>query len=86
MSRSCIHKWHEFLRREVQQERLKLDVFTINQHLLVHLPMILRKFGPLVVYSARSMERAVNLLSNNIRSRSSPGKHVMNVLEKSTCK
>lgn len=75
-------KWHSFLRREVKNRSIKLAVFTMNQHLLSHVPIIIRELGPLVVYSARLMERMVNLYSGLIKSRSAPGANVMNVMER----
>lgn len=54
----------------------------MNQHLISHIPLVVSALGPLPLYGARAMERAANLYSNSIGSRSAAGVNVMNVLDR----
>jgi hypothetical protein len=77
-----VQQWHQFLRREVNNDRLSVAVFTANQHYLRHISLVVRALGPLRAYSARPLERAIGQYSKMIRSRSRPGAQVSNVMHK----
>lgn len=63
-----------------KQGQLTISVFTMNQHLLTHVPTIIEKYGPPRAYSTRSLERAIGEISHNVHSKSTPGTATGNVL------
>lgn len=52
----------------------------MNEHFLLHLHRVLRHLGPLPVYAAFAMERAIGEIKGHINSKSNPGKNASNVL------
>lgn len=70
----CVNYWLSFLRTQ------DLQLFTVNQHYLYHLPALLRQLGPARAYSGRAMERAIGEQKRRIRSRCKPGKSAENAL------
>ncbi|KAL9536957.1 hypothetical protein MBANPS3_012217 [Mucor bainieri] len=46
--------------------------FSMNQHLLTHLGMIIKALGPMRTYSARPLERMIGIIKRDIRSTAKP--------------
>ncbi|KAI8969835.1 hypothetical protein BDB01DRAFT_855453 [Pilobolus umbonatus] len=57
-------------------------VFTINQHLLSHLSLVIRALDPLRLISPSPLERTVGQVKSRILSRSMAGKNSANVIAK----
>ncbi|KAG2216811.1 hypothetical protein INT45_013823 [Circinella minor] len=86
-----IEIWHNYLRllvdgkkdsegNFIEEPTLSNSIFTSNQHYLSHVPMMIRKMGPLRYYSARCMERMIGVYKQRIKSLRSPGKNASNIL------
>ncbi|OAD78082.1 hypothetical protein PHYBLDRAFT_68415 [Phycomyces blakesleeanus NRRL 1555(-)] len=60
--------------------KIKINIFTINQHLLQHYPLIIDAYGPPHTYSARSMERAIGEYSRAIKSNSAINVNTGNIM------
>lgn len=69
-----------FLKEQVSRKAISSSVFTMNEHYLVHLHRVLRHMGPLPVYAAFAMERAIGEIKSHINSKSNPGKNGSNVV------
>ncbi|KAL0081971.1 hypothetical protein J3Q64DRAFT_1837308 [Phycomyces blakesleeanus] len=70
-----VNIWHAFL-----QELVGGKCFTINQHYLLHLSKYITEMGPLKEYSARALERTIDLCKENIKSRSKPGENAVSFM------
>lgn len=55
-------------------------VFTVNNHYLSHLSLLIREMGPLRSFSCRSMERTIKKYTNLIKSTTKTGVNASNVL------
>ncbi|KAF7724281.1 Cysteine and glycine-rich protein 1 [Apophysomyces ossiformis] len=73
--RKHVTLWHLFLKKY-----LPISVFTINEHLLLHLMDAIAHLGPLRYCSTRPMERIIGMLKPRIRSRSRPQASAANAL------
>ncbi|CDH61437.1 predicted protein [Lichtheimia corymbifera JMRC:FSU:9682] len=72
--------WTAFLKSQVSRRNLSDSVFTMNEHCLLHLHRVLRHLGPLPVYAAFAMERAIGEIKGHINSKRNPGKNASNVM------
>lgn len=53
----CITFFHSYCRRKIDECKLSVSVFRPVMHYLSHISWIIKRQGPLVVYSTRSQER-----------------------------
>jgi hypothetical protein len=53
---------------------------TIDQHYLMHIPMMIQKLGPLRYYSARPLERTKKYFKDRIKSPSKPARNAENCI------
>lgn len=72
--------WLMFLKSEVENQTIHAGVLKPTQHYLLHVVSIIRSNGPLKVYSASSMERAIGKYKKLVKSKSSVGENAANVL------
>ncbi|KAI8994858.1 hypothetical protein BDB01DRAFT_214359 [Pilobolus umbonatus] len=72
-----VKSWYDVMLRHASPK-----VFTINQHLLSHLSLVIRVLGPLRLISSRPLERTVGQVKSRILSRSLAGKNSANVVAK----
>ncbi|OAD79008.1 hypothetical protein PHYBLDRAFT_164098 [Phycomyces blakesleeanus NRRL 1555(-)] len=63
-----------------QNDKIKITVFTINQHLLQHYLNMISAFGPRRSYSTRSVEHAIGKYSHAIKSNSAIGVNARNIM------
>lgn len=78
----CIDKWNRFLvTLTMDDEVLEETVFTVNLHLMKHVPDVMRQLGPIHSYSAFANERVIGEYKRRIKSRKEPGKNAANVLK-----
>ncbi|KAI7862971.1 uncharacterized protein EV154DRAFT_454303 [Mucor mucedo] len=63
-------------------KNLSRAVFRPVQDYLIHIPLIIRKQGPLRAYSIRTMERTIRKYSKLIRSNRQSEKNSSNIFEK----
>ena len=59
---------------------MSVRVFTVNNHYLSHLSLLIKEMGPLRAYSCRAMERTINKYTNLIKSPTKIGVNASNVL------
>lgn len=57
-----------------------VKAFTINEHLLLHLPMIIKALGPARYFSARPLERMIGKFKQQINSKSHPSENAANIV------
>ncbi|OAD71608.1 hypothetical protein PHYBLDRAFT_70060 [Phycomyces blakesleeanus NRRL 1555(-)] len=72
--------WNMYLEDLYWNDKIEIMVFTINQHLLQHYPVMISAFGPPCAYSTRSMERAIGKYSRAIKSNSAIGVNAGNIM------
>lgn len=78
----CIDKWNGFLvSLSMDDKVIEETVFTVNLHLLKHVPDIMRKLGPMHSYSAFANERVIGEYKKNIKSKKEPGKNAANLMK-----
>lgn len=51
-------------------------------HYLTHIPLVVKRLGPLRAYSTRSMERSIGVFSKLIKSKRDGGKNAINLIER----
>ncbi|KAI7895589.1 uncharacterized protein EV154DRAFT_559347 [Mucor mucedo] len=73
---SLTPKWHAFLLK-----RLGKNVFTINQHYMLHVTEAIRQLSSLKLISARPMERQIGTVKRLSKSRSKPGENSVTVVK-----
>ena len=66
----------------MNQKKLSRAVFRPNQHYLTHIPLLIKKLGPLRAYSTRSMERSIGVFSKRINTKVKGGQHASNLVER----
>jgi hypothetical protein len=64
----ALKQWLEYLTEEAKSKRVSDSVLTPNSHYLSHIRFIIERIGPLVVFSARSMERAIRKFKSRLQS------------------
>ena len=69
-----------FLKSEIDKETILAWVLKPTHHYLLHIGYMIRGNGPLKVYGANSMERAIGKYKKLIKSKSSVGENAANVL------
>ncbi|OAD80095.1 hypothetical protein PHYBLDRAFT_163142 [Phycomyces blakesleeanus NRRL 1555(-)] len=72
--------WNMYLESLLTSGKIKINIFTINQHLLQHYPLMIDAYGPPRAYSARSMERAIGEYSRAIKSNSAINVNTGNIM------
>ena len=70
------------MKEQVRRKVLSPRVFKPVVHYLTHIPLMIRKQGPLRVYSARSMERSIGNLKKMIKSKVEAGTNASNIVER----
>ncbi|OAD66231.1 hypothetical protein PHYBLDRAFT_152803 [Phycomyces blakesleeanus NRRL 1555(-)] len=65
--KSKLEIWNMYLESLLTSGKIKINIFTINQHLLQHYPLMIDAYGPPRAYSARSVERAIGEYSRAIK-------------------
>ncbi|OAD66944.1 hypothetical protein PHYBLDRAFT_151882 [Phycomyces blakesleeanus NRRL 1555(-)] len=66
--KSKLEIWNMYLESLLTSGKIKINIFTINQHLLQHYPLTIDAYGPPHAYSARSVERAISEYSRAIKN------------------
>ncbi|OAD78849.1 hypothetical protein PHYBLDRAFT_163942 [Phycomyces blakesleeanus NRRL 1555(-)] len=64
----------------IKSGKIKINIFTINQHLLQHYPLMIDAYGPPRAYSARSVEQAIGEYSRAIKSNSAINVNAGNIM------
>lgn len=77
----CVKQWFD-LKDEINNRNILPGVMRPNLHLLYHVPYIIMPMGVLRSYSARSMERAIQMYKQRIKTRNSVDENIGNVLLK----
>ncbi|ORY90558.1 hypothetical protein BCR43DRAFT_509031 [Syncephalastrum racemosum] len=75
-----VWKWLDFLKTNVQEQKIDISIFTISQHYLQHLELMINAMGPPRYYSAFGMERAIGEIKRSIKSSSAPGVNAGNII------
>ncbi|KAI9488089.1 hypothetical protein BDB00DRAFT_849943 [Zychaea mexicana] len=75
--RSNLDTWHMHLKTKVTH-----NMYTVNFHLLRHIPATIEALGPLRGYSTRSAERAIGFFEKHVKSRVSPGANAGNIIKR----
>ncbi|KAG2206425.1 hypothetical protein INT46_002903 [Mucor plumbeus] len=70
MIERCLKQWFDFLNDEINNKNILPGVICPNLHLLYHVPYITKSMGVLRSYSARSMERAIQMYKQRIKATS----------------
>ena len=65
----CVKQWFD-LKDEINNRNILPGVMRPNLHLLYHVPYIIMPMGVLRSYSARSMERAIQMYKQRIKATS----------------
>ncbi|OAD72404.1 hypothetical protein PHYBLDRAFT_169535 [Phycomyces blakesleeanus NRRL 1555(-)] len=78
--KSKLEIWNMYLESLLTSGKIKINIFTINQHLLQHYPLMIDAYGPPRAYSARSVERAIGEYSRAIKSNSAINVNAGNIM------
>ncbi|OAD67631.1 hypothetical protein PHYBLDRAFT_173962 [Phycomyces blakesleeanus NRRL 1555(-)] len=78
--KSKLEIWNMYLELLLTSGKIKINIFTINQHLLQHYPLMIDAYGPPRAYSARSMERAIGEYSRATKSNSAINVNAGNIM------
>ncbi|OAD65392.1 hypothetical protein PHYBLDRAFT_176159 [Phycomyces blakesleeanus NRRL 1555(-)] len=78
--KSKLEIWNMYLESLLTSGKIKINIFTINQHLLQHYPLMIDAYGPPCAYSARSVERAIGEYSRTIKSNSAINVNAGNIM------
>lgn len=78
---SDLEIWYKFLDAAINNKVLLTSVYTINNHLLSHVPHMIRSMGPLRAYSCRPMERMIGKYKRLAHSRIAAGENIGNIME-----
>ncbi|KAI9324817.1 hypothetical protein BD770DRAFT_450216 [Pilaira anomala] len=73
--------WFNYLNKCLVQKMISRTVFRANMHLLLHVPSIIRRMGPLRCLSLRSMERGIGKLKRVMKGSKLVGISAGNILE-----
>lgn len=81
--KECIDGWNDFLvALSMDDGVIEETVFTVNLHLMNHVPDIMRRLGPMHSYSAFANERVIGEYKRSIKSRKEPGKNAANLMKR----
>ncbi|OAD79471.1 hypothetical protein PHYBLDRAFT_162541 [Phycomyces blakesleeanus NRRL 1555(-)] len=78
--KSKLEIWNMYLESLLTSGKIKINIFTINQHLLQHYPLMIDTYGPPRAYSARSVEWAIGEYSRAIKSNSAINVNAGNIM------
>ncbi|KAG2209658.1 hypothetical protein INT45_008090 [Circinella minor] len=73
--KSAFEEWHQYM-----YDHVETNMYSLNMHLLRHIPEVTENLGPIRGISARSMERIIGYFKKRIRSTNNSAKHVGNIL------
>ncbi|KAI8639509.1 hypothetical protein BD408DRAFT_349757 [Parasitella parasitica] len=79
---SHFKRWHTYLSKQVDEHNVSRSVFRPVMRYLTHIPLVVRRLGPLRAYSTRSMERSIGVFSKLIKSKRDGGKNASNLIER----
>ncbi|OAD65330.1 hypothetical protein PHYBLDRAFT_153575 [Phycomyces blakesleeanus NRRL 1555(-)] len=78
--KSKLEIWNMYLESLLTSGKIKINIFTINQHLLQHYPLMIDAYGPPHAYSARSVEQAIGEYLRAIKSNSAINVNTGNIM------
>ncbi|OAD71629.1 hypothetical protein PHYBLDRAFT_170286 [Phycomyces blakesleeanus NRRL 1555(-)] len=78
--KSKLEIWNMYLELLLTSGKIKINIFTINQHLLQHYPLIIDAYSPPHAYSTRSVKRAISEYSRAIKSNSAINVNTGNIM------